>query len=159
MCNAVRVVDAEYINRRSTNGCPPVEARSRPGEMIVPTIGSRVEQRDKRVCRRIVTSDIRPLGGIALRAAPAEVRNIRGPTMFPGTDMVDRVRQTRVRLRHAAIFTAVTSALPNDRAPCQCHTSRLRFWLEIAPVAPWPGSDRSTGRHANSDPRAGGRPA
>lgn len=98
-------------------------------------------------------------GGVALRAGPAEVRDVGQSSMLAGANMIDFVRQARLRLGHAAILATIPGAASNDSASRSRHGRSLKLSPLTMTTAPLPGSDRSAGRRADSDRGRGGRRA
>ena len=92
--------------------------------MILPSIGSRIEQRDLLAGVLIHRSQICALMRIAVMARPSKVLSVVSTAMLAGDNVLDvKAIEGIILLMDQAVFTSVAGAVTNELADGRIHVA------------------------------------
>jgi hypothetical protein len=102
-------IHPEQPNRCTTSRCPSVDPQSvlRPAEVIIPTIRPWVKQRHKDLGARVEPLDPIPFKGVANRAGPHQIAEVRGPTLRSRAKVVALEPRPTHFLGKTAVFAPI----------------------------------------------------
>lgn len=109
--NAAGIIEAEErccstANRRKCHNSGTI-----PTEVILPAVGTRIEEEHSLPTHRINRSEIWTLVAIALMAGIRQILEGGYAAMLDSDDVIGFVRNERRIIRHTAVFAASSSAL------------------------------------------------
>jgi hypothetical protein len=102
------MVDAEHLNRGTTDGCLSSEEGTGPFKMSTPFILTRVEESYDLEGLRITACNVRSYEGVAVEASESEVSWLCRAAMLLGDDVVGVKRKLRKGGRKVAVFAATS---------------------------------------------------
>lgn len=79
--------------------------------MIAPSLGARIEKRNRRASQAINRSQVSPLVAIAFGAGASQIQNFSLAAVFNGDDVVNVMRVRRVILMNQTIFAMSARSL------------------------------------------------
>ena len=122
MADSMRQVDPKYGDCRATNGTTTDQNRAVPPEMSVPLVPARIKKPRTPTGLRINSCEVRAFMMVVGKTCEREVAGDRLASVLSSNNMIDLEREFVVDLRHAAIFTAAVSTLPDQRRKTDVHT-------------------------------------
>jgi hypothetical protein len=125
MLGSIRKVDAQHLDRRTSNGCQSDQPRSVPGKMFRPDILARVKERLQSEAIGIVASDIWAFVAVARQASPGQIHRCRASRMLLRSDVIQLKRLNVAFVRNMAIFTAASGSITNQLPTRDGHWSAL----------------------------------
>ena len=111
------LVHGEHLHRGPADGGEAPDQGPLKLEVVVPRLGSRIEERLDVARGRVEPREVRTLVSVASLAREAKIDRVVAAPVFLGDDVLEVEGDERLsRLREAAIFAPVESPLP-DTAP------------------------------------------
>jgi hypothetical protein len=112
-------VELERVHGCPANSCPADDAgrRRAPPEVVLPLLGTGVEEGNQATCPRIYCFDLCFLGIVAPEAAEAEVLQVICAAEHSRYNVVDGEIVARQQRRGAAVRTKLSGARSNPRSP------------------------------------------
>ena len=113
---AVRHVQVEHLDGRTTDTSTADEPGPAPAEMPFPLLPPRVEQRHDHSRFRFPACQIGAFGEITVLAAQGEVGGVIVPAVLLGNDVLDVEREEVIVLMHQTVFAPVVCPRPDQPA-------------------------------------------
>jgi hypothetical protein len=106
-------IHSENLDRGAPAGRPSQQMSAVKVKMLVPEIGSRMEQANEFPGLRIQPGDVRTFETIAMEASECKIFAYCCPSVLAGDDVIDLKRESVVRMWDSTVFTPISCSFPN----------------------------------------------
>ena len=125
-CDSFLIVHVEQFHGRPPRCADTLDACTFHGEVLVPGVFSRVEERYDAQRLRVDCAEIRSLVTIAVRARQSQIRRFVAASVLPCPDVFDVEGQRRSRcLWEPTVFAAIAGAVPDKLTQGRIHLTTL----------------------------------
>ena len=125
--NPQSFINSQHADGCSPNGCQSCQPCFIPGEMVHPSLSSRIEERMQGICLRIVTCRVWAFEPAARSATQCQILHSCGAIMFLRPNMIEMKRSGIVVLWELTVFTTTVRSFPDRLTSRKWHSYSLPF--------------------------------